>query len=74
MACSPFFASHAVGKRLETFLRYKFCLGAYGTNNHKLFGSRLHLWLRILCSQRAEGFPVKFGCALFVCRRGKELD
>lgn len=74
MACSPFYASHAVGKRLETFLRYKLRLGAYGTNNHKLFGSRLHLWLCVLCSQRAEGFPVKFSCALFVCSRGKELD
>lgn len=45
--------------RLETFLRYKLCLGAYRTNNHKLFGRLLHLWLHFLCSQRAERIPCK---------------
>lgn len=45
--------------RLEKFLRYKLCLGAYRTNNHKLFGSLLRLWLHFLCSQRAERIPCK---------------
>lgn len=45
--------------RLETFLWCKLCLGAYRTNNHKLFGSLLHLWLHFLCSQRAERIPCK---------------
>lgn len=54
LACSLLYASRAVGKWLETFLWYKFCLGAYGNNNHKLLGSILHLWRYFLCSQRAE--------------------
>lgn len=54
MACPLLCTSRAVGKCSETFLWYKFSLGAYGTNNHKLLGSILHLWLYFLCSQRAE--------------------
>lgn len=56
--------------RLETFLLYKLCLGACRTNNHKLFGSLLHLWLHFLCSQRAERILCKIQlCCICVQER-----